>query len=157
MTNNKSLWIWVIIIVVIAIGLVFWSTMKSSTTVAPVAQNDTTSPAIVPTEDTSAGSIDVGAGAVTIAYADALIKYKGARLQIEQACQASPDKMTFKNNAYMMVDNRASVAHTIKIGSTFSIKAYGFKIIQLSSAKLPVTWLVDCDSSQNVSSILIEK
>jgi len=56
-----------------------------------------------------------------------------------------------------MIDNRAPVARTVKVGSTFPIKAYGFKIVNLSSATLPATWYVDCDSSQNVATILIQK
>jgi hypothetical protein len=110
------------------------------------------------TEDTSGEDTSYGATKpVSLSYKDALIKYKDARLQLDKVCQASPDKMTFKNNSYLMVDNRSAVSRTIKVGSTFGLKAYGFKIIKLSSSKLPATWYVDCDKSQNVSTITIQK
>jgi hypothetical protein len=160
--KNKNVWIWVVIIVIVAIVLVFWAMSGGSAPApayAPVAQNNNsaTIPPVDSTEDLSVGSVNAGAPAATIAYADALVKYKNARLQLDETCQASPDKMSFKNNALLMVDNRAPVARTVHIGSVFPIKAYGFKIVKLSSTTLPATWLVDCDTSQNVSSILIEK
>jgi hypothetical protein len=147
MNKNKNLWIGIVVIVVVVL-LGWWLMNKNSTTVS-----DTSTQA---TEDTTAGSADMGTAA-PLSYAQALAKYKDARLQLDSVCQASPDKMTFKNNQLLMVDNRAPVARTVKVGSTFGIKAYGFKIVKLSSGNLPATWLVDCGTSQNVASILIEK
>jgi cytoskeletal protein RodZ len=159
--KNRNLWIWIVVVFIIVVGVVLWAT-KSSAPI--VVQNttpaDNTALQVQSTEDLSTGSVDATSAtspAATIAYSDALVKYAKARLQLDTTCQGSPDNMTFKNNALLMVDNRAPVARTVHIGSVFPIKAYGFKIIKLSSAKLPVTWKVDCDSSQNVSSILIEK
>ena len=63
----------------------------------------------------------------------------------------------FKNNALLMIDNRASVARSIHLGSVFPIEAYSFKIVKLSSAKLPATWLLDCGTRQNVATVVIEK
>ena len=158
--KNKNLWIWIVVVLVVVVGLVFWATRSSAPTVVnstPTVPVDNTALQVNSTEDLSVGSVDVGAKAATIAYTDALIKYKDARLQLDKTCQASPYNMTFKNNSLLMVDNRAPVARTVHIGSIFPIKAYGFKIIKLSSAKLPATWLVDCDKMQNVATILIEK
>jgi hypothetical protein len=161
--KNKTLWTWVIVVLIVVVGLVLWAMMGSNgSTVAPTPVADNTSPTAltpIPSEDLSTGSVDSGAPAATIAYSDALIKYAKARLQLDANCQADAQnqKMTFKNNALLMVDNRASVARTVHIGSVFPVKAYGFKIIKLSSAKLPATLLVDCDASQNVATILIEK
>ena len=160
--KNKKMWVWVVIVLVVLVGIVLWAT-KSSAPI--VVQNtnptDNTALQVNSTEDLSAGSVDASTSAtspaVTIAYSDALVKYAKARLQLDSTCQGSPDNMTFKNNALLMIDNRAPVARTVHVGSVFTIKAYGFKIIKLSSSTLPTTWKVDCDSSQNVSSILIEK
>ncbi len=150
--NQKILIELGIVLVLVVFGL--WSLNKSS---AP-ATNDTSSSAdVVSVEDTSAGSINVGAPAASIAYGDALVKYKDARLQLNKDCQGSPDKMTFKNGANVMIDNRSAVARTVKVGSVFSIKAYGFKIVNLSSSTLPATWYVDCGTSQNVATITIQK
>ena len=142
---------------VVLILVIFGFLLLTKNSAPVVTDNTANNQQVIPTEDLSVGSINVGAPAASIAYADALIKYKDARLQLDVNCQASPDKMTFKNNALMMVDNRAPVARTVHLGAVFPIKAYGFKIVKLSSTTLPVTWKVDCDSSQNVSTILIEK
>lgn len=108
-------------------------------------------------EDISAGSVNAGKPAPTISYAGALAKYKNARIQLDKMCQAVPHNVTYKNGANIMIDNRAPIARTVKIGAEFSIKAWGFKIVKISSAKLPATWLIDCDKSQNVATILIQK
>ncbi len=159
MQNNKNLWIGIGVIVVVVI-LIIWSMHTGSTT--PVATNSNGSPtdtALQSTEDVTAPSIDIGAPAATISYEDALVKYANARIQLDANCQADAQsqKMTFRNNAIVMIDNRAPVARTVKVGTTFSMKAYSFKLIQLSSSTLPATWLVDCDGNQNVATITIQK
>jgi hypothetical protein len=156
--KNRNMWIWIVVVVIVLVGLVMWATNSSAPTVTntPVV-NNTNALQVESTEDLSTGSVNSGAPAASLSYSQALIKYKDARLQLDKICQASPDKMTFKNNALLMVDNRAPVARTVHVGSVFPIKAFGFKIVKLSSTTLPVTWKVDCDASQNVSSILIEK
>ena len=164
--KNKNLWIWIVVIVIVLIGVVVWATKSSAPTVTnnnntPVVDN-TNALQVQSTEDLSigsvnAGNVNTGAPAASLSYAQALVTYKDARLQLDAVCQASPDNMTFKNNALLMIDNRAPVARNVHIGSIFPIKAYGFKIVKLSSTTLPVTWKVDCDSSQNVASILIQK
>ena len=151
--SSKENAIIVLVVVVVLVGFAWWSMSKSPAPAGVSVNNGAT----VPTEDTSVGSVNAGSPAASISYTDALVTYKNARLQLDSICQGSPDKMTFKNNALLMVDNRAPVARTVHIGSVFGIKAYGFKIVRLSSATLPATWKVDCDSSQNVSTILIEK
>jgi cytoskeletal protein RodZ len=147
--KSKNMWIVVAVVVILA-GLGLWMMNKNS---APeMADNSQES-----VEDLSEGSINASSPAASISYQNALVKYKNARLQLDKTCQASPDKMTFKDGTDIMVDNRAPVARTVKVGSVFPIKAYGFKIVRLSSATLPATWLVDCDKSQNVATILIQK
>lgn len=153
-TQNKNLWIGLGAVLVVVLGFTFWSMNKAS---APVGEDNINPPVVDSTEDITPGSVNGNANAVSISYANALIKYKDARLQLDKTCQASPNKMTFKNGASLMIDNRASVGRVVKVGSVFSIKAYGFKIIKLTSTTLPVTWLVDCDKSQNVATISIQK
>lgn len=148
--NTKMIAELVIVLVLVGFGL--WTLKNSS---APVATDN--NQGSVPTEDVSAGSVNANVPTATISYANALLKYKDARIQLDTNCQASPNNVTYKNGANIMIDNRAPVARTVKVGSTFSIKAYGFKIVKLSSATLPATWYVDCDGSQNVATILIQK
>lgn len=156
--NNKNLWIGLVVVLVVVI--IIWLVNKNSPSVSTEegANNDQTalSPD-VSIEDISEGSVNVGSPAAIISYANALVKYKDARIQLNTSCQAIPNNVTFKNGANIMVDNRSPVARTVKIGSVFSVKAWGFKIVKLNSATLPVTWLVDCDRSQNVATVLIQK
>jgi hypothetical protein len=160
MENKKTLWI--VLGIVLVVIIVFWA-MSSSTPAPeypPVAQDNTTvTPPPESTQDTTTGSINTGGAAASLSYAQALVKYKNARIQIDENCQANAQsqKMQFKNNASVMIDNRAPVARTIHLGSIFPIKAYGFKIIKLYSATLPATLLMDCDKIQNVSTVLIQK
>lgn len=93
----------------------------------------------------------------SILYAEALVKYKDARLQLDQSCRPTPAKMTFKNNSMLMVDNRSSEARVMNIGQEFTIKGYGFKIIKLSSSETPVVFSVDCGEHKNVATISIQK
>ena len=149
MEKNKNMWIGIGVVVII---IVIYLAMSSSSVAPAVTDNQ-----IIPTEDTSAGSVNVGAPVASISYAQALVKYKDARIQLDENCQASPNSVTYKNGTNIMIDNRSSVIRTIKVGSDFNVKAWGFKIVKLSSKTLPITWLVDCGASQNVATILIQK
>lgn len=141
-----------LIVVLVLVGFGFWS-MKNNF----VSNIDTNQPRSS-AQDSNEGRINnVGAPPASISYADALVKYKDFRIQLDQSCQARPNNVTYKNNTFIMIDNRASVSRVVKVGSTFSLKGYGFKILKLSSAILPATWYVDCDKSQNVATILIQK
>jgi len=136
-----------LVVVLALIGLGLWS-LRTSPPTAVNTVEDTT-----PAGGTSA----TGSSPAQLSYAQALVKFKDARLQLNDSCQASPNNMTFKNNSLLMIDNRAAVARTVKVGSTFSVKGYGFEIVKLTSATLPATWYVDCGTSQNVATIYIQK
>ena len=152
--NNKVLY-YVIAAVVIILVVVFLIMNKR---IIPVANNiEQGTDQIVPEEDTSEGRVNATTPAAILSYAQALLKYKDARIQIGESCQAFPNNVTFKNNTSIMIDNRTAVSHALKVGSTFSIKGYGFKIVKLSSSTLPATWLMDCDKFQNIATILIQK
>src|SRR3989338_4718958 len=83
-----------LVVVVALVGFGLWS-LKSNP--APVVGNNQTA-----VEDTTTGSVNATAtgSAVTapLSYGEALVKYKDARIQLDNTCQASPDRMTFKNN-----------------------------------------------------------
>ena len=99
-----------------------------------------------------------GVGAVSISYANALIKYADRRIQLDTACQARPIAITYKDNTGIMIDNRSPQTRTVKVGITFTIKPYGFKIVVLPDIYLKSkTILVDCDKSQNVATILVQE
>lgn len=165
-SKNKNLWLGGVALVFLSV-FVIWP-MIASRPLPALDQGGEDDIALVPqvstddmknsAEDTSEGSVNKNAGAVSISYAEALVKYKDTRIQLNNLCQATPNNVTFKNGTDIMIDNRSPVARSVKVGSSFSIKAYGFKIVKLSSpATLPTTWLVDCDAAQNVATILIQK
>jgi hypothetical protein len=154
MDKNKNVWIWVAVVALVVI-LGFWLMNKDGDDVDTIKSTDTTD--VEPTEDVTEGSVNATSPAASISYQQALIKYKDARIQLSPACQATPNNVTFKDGASLMIDNRSNTAKTVKLGSTFSIKAYGFKIVKLSSSTLPATWLMDCGASQNVATVLIQK
>ena len=151
MENNKNVWVYVVIAVLV-LGLGYWLMNKDSVKEEGI---DNDSEVVDSTEDTSEGSVNVSKPALS--YQNALAKYKDVRIQLNANCQADPTQMTFKNGTEIMMDNRSPKDRTVKVGSIYNIKAWGFKIVKLSSATLPATWLVDCDKSQNVATILIQK
>ena len=157
MENNSSkTWIWVIVIVVIVIILFVVFGRKSSTT--PITEGTPTGDtALEPTESVQDTTGDAP-GAVTISYANALVKYADRRIQLDKNCVARPNNVTYKDNTGIMIDNRSPLTRTIKVGTTFSIKPYGFKIVTLPDTYLKSkTLLVDCDNSQNVATILVQE
>lgn len=90
-------------------------------------------------------------------YAKALAKYRDKRIQLDESCQATPTQMTLKNNTNIMIDNRAPADRKVRVGDILQVKAYDFKIVNIASDNLPSVLLIDCASSQNVATILIEK
>lgn len=147
--------VFVLVVVLALVIYGFWS-LKQNPPPAPVV--DVNQPADV-VESTSGRNVNTNTTApvAPLSYAQALEKYKNARIQLDKDCQARPSNVTYKNNTSIMIDNRAPVARAVKVGSVFNIKAWGFKVVKLSSATLPVTWYVDCDKSQNVAAILIQR
>lgn len=149
MKKNKNLGISLIIILVVIVIIRLINANSASV--------NNNSQMVDSTEDISAGSVNVATPLSAISYAEALVKYKDARLQFDVKCQANPSNIAYKNNSSIMIDNHVPVPHVVKIGSPFPVKAYGFKIVKLSSAKLPTILPVDCDKSQNVATVLIQK
>lgn len=143
------------LVVLIAIGILAMAIFRTRKVAnnAPLAGTE-----VVSTEDTTAGSINTATKPVALmSYAKALQVYKDRRIQLNTLCQAFPNNVTYKNGTDIMIDNRANVARTVKLGSVYTIKAYGFKIVHLSATKLPTTFLLDCDKQQNVATILLQK
>lgn len=99
----------------------------------------------------------VKAPAASISYQQALVKYKDYRIQLGQTCEPTPNNVTYKNGTSIMIDNRSNIERVVRVGSNYTIPAWGFKIINLTSSTLPATWLVDCGAQQNVATILIQK
>ena len=159
--NKNAVWVIVAILVIIGFGLWIYNKNKTTNTVPVVKTEQPADETVLDgMEDVTEGSVTTTTpGAVSINYAQALVTYKDKRIQLGTGaiCTATPNKVTYKNGTTIMIDNRAPVARTVKIGSNYSVKAYGFKLIKLSSSTLPMTYLVDCNNQQNVATILLQK
>ena len=158
--KNKYLWIVGVLVILLAV-VVFMVMKNQSAKTNSTAYNTETTTSQTPTEDsamTKDTPVTPAAKSNNISYNDALKKYGTNRIQIQQSCQAVPNNVVYKNGTTIMLDNRASITHVIKIDSkTYTIKAYDYTTVKLSSSTLPHTVLMDCDKSQNVATILIQK
>lgn len=161
--KNKNMWM-IAGIVLVVVAIIIFVVMQNNKDNDDLLENENNIvQEEVVVEENVAGELDTTpdkdvatSPAASLSYEQALIKYKDARLQLDKTCQASPDRMTFKNGTSIMLDNRAPVSRTVKVGSTYTIKAYGFKIIKLSASTFPTNLLVDCDKSQNVATIIVQ-
>lgn len=124
---------------------------QTATSSAPVAK--VTTPAKKPTSAPASQP-------ASLSYQKALELYKdNKRIQLsgDAFCQASPNNVMYKNGTSIMIDNRSPKTRTIKLIGTYSIEGYGFKLVKLSSAVLPATFLMDCNQQQNVAKVLLQK
>ena len=151
MEKNMRMWIWIIVVIVIVIAAILFSAYNNK---RAISQTSTTEPVSV--QDVS--STAVGAEATPITYAAALVKYADRRIQLDTTCQAHPNNVTYKDNTGIMIDNRSPNTRTVKVGTTLTIKPWGFRIVVLPDVYLASkTILVDCDGSQNVATILVQE
>ncbi len=157
MEKNKNAF-GIIIAVLAVVFLLFFVFKKDKvpTDVSKDTNSTDTTTVIQSNQDTNGAT---GVGAVSISYTNALAKYADRRIQLDSNCQASrPNVVTYKDNTGIMIDNRSNQTRTVKVGTTFTIKPYGFKIVVLPDTYLKSkTLLVDCDKSQNVATILVQE
>lgn len=93
-------------------------------------------------------------GAMPKTYQDALDRYAGARFQFDALCQTEPNASSYKNGATIMLDNRSGDARVISIGGVpYNLPGYGWRIVLLSSSKLPTTLFFNCGAAKNVAQI----
>jgi hypothetical protein len=163
--ERSTMWISAVVLVVVIAGVLFMVLNKKDAT--DVVVEDTTAAPVVndgastdepkeSVQDTT--GVKTGASAVSISYANALVKYADRRIQLDKTCQAIPNVVTYKDNTGIMFDNRSAETRTVKVDQVYTIKPYGFRIVVLPDIYLKSkTVLVDCDKSQNVATILIQE
>ena len=157
---------WVVLVVIVVAVVVFFVKRNNEMAVAPAdttvlitatTTTDTTD-ANAPAESVQDTTPAVGVAPVTISYANALVQYADRRIQLDGTCQARPHQVTYKDNTGIMIDNRSPLTRTITVGTTFTIKPYGFRIVTLPDVYLKnKTLLVDCDGYKNVATILVQE
>jgi hypothetical protein len=169
MNNKKTVWIIVIIVVVIIIGIWIWAAnstsqqamMPSTSTSSEVPVATSTASSTADTSMTPGSQVGLKTGVPAIAYANALKTYLNKRIQFstpqgENSCAASPNSLTFRSGVSFMLDNRMPIAARIHLttGVVYNLPAYSFQIIALNT---PATYGVDCNSSQNVVTLQVQK
>lgn len=153
------------LIIIVAIVVIGWFVMSSFNSPAGTGTATSTSATTAKTVAKTATTVKkavvpVASQPVTMSYTNALALYKdNKRIQLsgDTFCQVTPNNVMYKNGTSIMLDNRSAKARTVKIGSTYTIEGYGFRIVKLSSATLPATLLMDCGAQQNVAKILLQK
>lgn len=112
-------------------------------------------------EDVSSGSIDapqVGHSTIRISYQEALVKYKDSKIEFGKGlCNANPSKSTFANGEVVMLDNKSPEERVINIDNTYKVIGYGFKLVRLTSPRLPIVYKVNCSGQENVAQIELKK
>ena len=144
---------------IIVLALVFYAlwSFKHNNSLTSITPGQNLSTTDFSTPNTNKGGVVATTSTPVSSYEEAITKYKDTRIQLDQNCHARPSAMTIKNNSFVMVDNRAPVSRSVKVGGTFNLAPYTFKVIQLQSTVLPVDFYVNCDSSKNVATILLQK
>lgn len=162
--KNKSMWMIAGIVLVVVAIIIFVVMQNKDNDDLLENESNIVQEEVVVEDEKIAGELDTTpdtkvtkSPVASLTYEQALVKYKDYRLQIDTQCRISPNNVTYKNKTNIMLDNRSPVSRTVKVGSTYTIKPWGFKIITVSASTLPSTLLVDCDKSQNVATILVQK
>jgi hypothetical protein len=162
--KNKSMWMWVLVAVLVVVAVVLLA-MKMKTGDMSLETNEGAETAMDAEDQTSLpGAVEEKtkestntAKPTTLTYQQALEKYKDKRIQFDNSCASTPKTVTYKDNTGIMLDNRSSQTRTIKVGTAYTLKPYGFKIITLPNITTQKTFLVDCDNQQNVATILVQE
>jgi len=151
---SKNVKIALAVVAVLLVGGIWYAMNSSVPSTSDTSNTDTTEPESV--QDLSGET--VGTKVETMSYAAALAKYEDRRIQLDTMCQAHPNNVTYKDNTGIMIDNRSPETRTVKVGITFTIKPWGFRIVVLPDVYLKSkTLLVDCDGSQNVATVLVQE
>lgn len=96
--------------------------------------------------------------ASTSEYTKLVAQYEGRRIQFGELCQATPNNVTFKNGTSILLDNRADEVRTMQLGNkSYTLAAYGYRVVTLNYSPLPYTITLDCNKQYNVATILIQK
>ena len=152
---SPNAWVGILVILIILISGTVYLSYKNKQMIK-LGVIDT--PVVNEPQSVQDTSQTTGAGAASISYTNALVKYADRRIQLDTTCQARPNTATYKDNTGIMIDNRSPQTRTVKVGITFTIKPWGFKIVVLPDIYLAnKTLLVDCDGSQNVATILVQE
>lgn len=90
-------------------------------------------------------------------YGDALVLYQDKRFQFDMYCQANPRSIAISIGSSVMIDNRSGDTRTFAVGGVyFTLPGYGWKIVTPTASTLPANVYIDCGSSRNVGTIVLQ-
>lgn len=155
--HKKDLQIIIVAVVAVVVlsGIIFWYQENPKSNfldfkLNPKPQNNTSVKTTAPAQNT------------TLSYEEALQIYKNQRFQFfinnSGSCAMSPYSANLLKGTRAMLDNRSNQQITVYLdGAPYNIKAYGFKIVTLTtSTTLPHTLKVDCNSGKNNGQIILQ-
>lgn len=92
-----------------------------------------------------------------LSYGEAVNYYANTRIQFDPSCHGIPSRMAVANPVTLMLDNRSAGPQKIVIaGKTYNVAAYNYVIVTIKEKTLPVHLMVNCNSSVNVTEIIVE-
>lgn len=154
--KNQVLWV----VIIIAVVIVGWVVFQGGG--LPQQASQTASPTASPRVTVQPGAGGGLPGSTPVAlnpqnYSDLVRQYEGRRIQFDERCQMTPNDTTFRNGTVVMFDNRSPQAKTIRIGNqSYSLQAYGYRFLTMSSSNVPLSLQVGCDNVPNVGKILLQ-
>lgn len=153
---------WIIVVVLVGVVAILFVFSRNYKKVADVADkpSDLTIEQKILEEGVSVSRgavVTSGTATQTVKYTQLMKDYEGRRIQFDMTCQAIPPNTTYKNNTKIMFDNRSGDARVITIGGVqYNFPGYGYKILNISGAKLPARVSFNCGAAVNVGGILIQ-
>lgn len=156
-TKPNSLVYIVVGVIVVAIIIALAMSHKKKEAVMPVENTPSVEQPANNSNDVGVNQEDANSPAVSLSYTAASKKYANARMQINASCVIpSPYvNLTFKVGSSVMLDNRSNESHSVLFnGTRYTLGPYGFRIVTLNTVK---KFMVDCDKSQNVATVTVQK
>lgn len=155
--NNWKVSVGVILAVIVLGLLVNGMTKKEPAPIdtTPIEEVPVETPVVKPVRR-STPTASVPTVTDTRTYTEMVVAYKDRTIQFNAQCQVPPlTQRGFKVGTDVMLDNRSSETKTITLGGvTHTLNGYGWKVVSLNTAG---TFMVDCNDSQNVTTITVQK
>lgn len=155
---NKT-WTAIIVVLVIVAGVWWFNGGSSNLSLTPGTSPSPSALGATKTPVASKGKTATPVPTITstLSYSQLVAQYGANRIQFNQSCQAVPSSVVFKNGTSVLLDNRSNQARTISVnGRLYSLVAYGYQVITLSSSTLPATLTLSCNSNVNVGTINLQ-
>lgn len=143
-------------IVLISLGVFFFRSKPAPALEVIVAPEPVVEPVV--TKPVRRATRVSAKAAPRLSYTEAVRVYGGRRIQFSEICAATPMVSTYKTGTTLMLDNRSNKVRTFKVRDTvYTVPAYDYALAKVESTTTPEKVLIDCDASQNVATVLVQK